>query len=122
MSDGELTTGPDGELVVSTPLIDILDKLQTTQAAGFAEMRTSLLGKADKTDIDAIRNELASHHDRLSTIEQQQRDDELIEATRREDGDRILTKRQRFWAAIGTIAGMAAILLAALISSILQGH
>ena len=63
-------------------------------------------GKADKSDLTPIVVELRDHHDRLVSLE-----------TTRTETDGARKIRNRAWAIIGSVAGVAAIIIGSLIDA-----
>lgn len=83
-------------------LIDHLDKQDTT----LADISHKVDGKADKADLVELGNKLDRQGDRLSTLEQHRVDDLA--------GRRF---RNRVWSVVGSVAGIAAIIVGAFIGA-----
>ena len=58
MAEEEIAQNDDGDLVIQRSLVSYLDGIQQGMAAGFAEMRTSIANKADKSDFTRMEARL----------------------------------------------------------------
>lgn len=92
---------------------DLLDKLGTRIDSGFAEVKTLMAGKADKTDLAAIIARLDEHSKEIARLKDRQREDEVAAQVISNQRDR--ARDWRRWAlefiasavvAGGTIAGV----------------
>jgi hypothetical protein len=59
---------------------DLLDKMGTRIDKGFAEVKTLLAGKADKSDLAAINARLDEHGREIGRLKDRQREDEAAQA------------------------------------------
>jgi hypothetical protein len=126
MSDEMLGQGPDGQLVITTPLISKLDAIQREQAAGFAGVREALNGKADKADVARVETRMEGqfqeHHRRISDLEQQQRDTLVADGVLAQEHGKLLTRREKIWGGVGIAILALSSLLGAALSAILGRH
>lgn len=106
----------------SYSLKEIIDLTRKEQTQGFASVTTLLASKADKTDVEAIRNDLSSHREetdqRLTRLEA---DKDLREARAKVHSlrdNQVFSKRQKVW---GTVAAIA-LLLATIGGPIIAAH
>ncbi len=104
---------PDEIAVTTIGLVSAqLSQLHGDMVRGLTEVRASLEGKADKTDLAEIRGELRGHHDRIASLEDSHRSQVAAEATRSQLHAGRLSRRQALWASI-----VAVLTIAAMISS-----
>ena len=108
---------------------EILDLTRTEQTAGFAEIRTLLSLKADRSDVERLGRDLADHRtrteesiehldERLTTVEA---NDNLRSARANVllgEKERRFTKREKMWGIIGAVA----LLLATVGGPIIAAH
>ena len=66
-------------------LKEVVDNTRKEQTAGFAEIKTLLSTKADKSDVDRLERRLDEHGRDISDLQQNQHDAEVAATARAED-------------------------------------
>ncbi len=121
--DQRITEDESGHLVVTTPLLTILDKIQHDLSAGFATVQTSLRGKADKSDVARLETRLDDTQRRLGAVEAWKHDRELAGGVHRQRDNQVFSRRQKIWGSVGIALMAAASVAGGILSGVLSsGH
>jgi hypothetical protein len=99
-----ITEDEDGQLVVTTPLLVMLNNIQRDVAAGFAGLQVSLDGKADKADLAKLEGRWESLNRRVEGLETSRHDREIAATVHQQRDQRTFTKRQKVWGVAGAVA------------------
>lgn len=110
---------PDNDdAAVSYTVRELLDRIDRQQTQAFARIETSMATKADKADVAQLKVEMRIHGERLTRVDDRVTMLEAGEHDRRIKADvhverdqRVLTVRQKAWAALSAIALLAATIL-----------
>lgn len=104
----------DDDAQVTYSVKDLLASIASQQAAGFAEIKTALLQKADKSDVQRLEGRLNEHarhlseHDhQLASLAQQQHDDEVAANEVAKQEGRVWSRRKVIWATVTGFVGYA---------------
>ncbi len=84
--------------------------IRTENSAGFAEMRGSLLGKADKADVASLAEQLRGIDGRVGALEETERSRSERARVHQERDTRLLTTRQRYLAYAGAGTALAGVI------------
>ena len=122
MSDEKISFGPDGQPLITTPLLGELQSLRSEQAAGFAALGTKLEGKADKADVARLETRLDAHGSDIAELQDWSHDREVARGVHEDRDTRLLTRRQKIWGGIGVVFLGLCTLLSPIILFFITGH
>ena len=112
MNDDEsIAKGPDGQPVIQVALLAELRNIQRGQAAGFAEVKTALNGKADKADVARLETRLDDHATKIAGLEGWKHDQRLVEGVNLRRDRRAWTAKEKAFGVVGTLLVVAGSIL-----------